>query len=223
MVNPTGETVGPFPWTLVREWFALGLVSDYAWVCPEGAETWQGLYEYPELQTLPPSEARPDGSGAGYYSSTERFRKPAQPLQHAYLRHLNCPFRTEALDFHLAQRITWQLGGVSPSLRDPEIEKEIEEESQDENFWHNDPATEKQIACLEARGVFLAPNATKGEAAALIDPASDGQRRRLSFYGTRLPRFLTKEFASRLIDRHIRKHPESEEAYQRWKQERGIV
>jgi hypothetical protein len=49
-------------------------------------------------------------------------------------------------------------------------------------------------------------------------PPSEGQLRRLRFYQIPLPRDLTKDGASYLIDDYMRQHPESEARYQAWKQ-----
>ena len=221
MVSPAGKTVGPFPWTLVRGWFALGLIPENAWACVAGEEVWQGLYEFPEVCPLEGTTIKQDSS-VTHYISTDRFRKPSTTKQHAYLQTLDCPFTTENLDWHLTSWITGQLSTLFPEKCNSAIEREIDEDSQDPNFWHSEPATAKQISYLESRGISLRADATKGEAAALIDPASEGQVRRLKFYGTRLPQYLTKRYASTLINMHIRKHPESEAKYQQWKLDNGI-
>ena len=221
LVDSHNNAVGPFPWILVREWYALSLLADKAWVCEAGQETWRGLYEFPGLFTLPPSLSSPSSS-LSHYRSAERFRKPSTPDQHAYLRRLGCPFATEHLDFHLLLSITSQLVSVFPDRCEPATAEQIEADSQDPNFWHSDPASAKQKAYLETRGIFLEPGATKGEAAALIDPASEAQVRRLNFYGVCLPHHLTKQYASTLIDTYICKHPETEERYQQWKRDNGI-
>ena len=131
------------------------------------------------------------------------------------------PFAPESFDFHLLNWLAGHLSGIFPERRDQATERQIDAEGQDPNFWHADPATDKQKAYLETQDVFLDPGATKGEAAALIDPASDAQRRRLNFYGICVPQNLTKRYASTLIDDHLKKHPESEEQYQQWKQDNG--
>ena len=62
---------------------------------------------------------------------------------------------------------------------------------------------------------------TVREASDLIDQhknkMSEGQRRRLNFYGLTYEAGITREEATELIDRYKSEHPESEVAYQRWK------
>ncbi len=221
LVGPSGETSGPFPQALVTEWFSLSLIAKDAWIYIAWEEVWKRFSDCPGIYWLSDGVCR-SGNVPHRFNSPDRYQKRSTQTQHTYLRHLGCPFATEQLDFHFADWIIHQLEGVFPWRADLAVRREIEDEGQDPNFWHADPATEKQIAYLETQDIYLDPGATKGEAAALIDPASDAQRRRLNFYGTRLPQHLTKQYASTLIDAHIRKHPESEEQYQQWKRDNGF-
>jgi hypothetical protein len=50
------------------------------------------------------------------------------------------------------------------------------------------------------------------------EPASEAQLRKLRFYGQNVARGITKGDASELIDDAMSRHPEKEDAYQRWKQ-----
>ena len=221
MVNPAGKTVGPFPWTLVREWFALKLIPDNAWVCIHGTEKWQSLYEYPEIQSLPPSQAQP-GSSTSYYASEARFHKASLPIQHEYLRVLDCPFEVKQLDYHFLLHIAEGLATCLPNRRNTLTEIQIQKSGDDPHYWKDDAATDRQIEYLATKGIYFPASATKGEASALIAPPSEGQLRRLAFYQLPLPRHLDDTEASWMIDQYIRAHPESEEQYQRWKRDNGL-
>jgi hypothetical protein len=207
---------------LVREWFALRFLQSNAWMLVLGEQEWKPLWEFSEIYLLKDGTCR-SGDASEYYNSPDRYQKPSTPSQRAYLHHLGCPFPVEDLDFHLAERLIRQISGACPFRVEPEMESQIEDERNDPNFWHCDPASEKQRAYLQTIGIHLSADATKGEAACLIDPASDAQRRRLNFYGSRLPQFLTKQYASKMIDDHIQRRPESEGPYQQWKRDNGIT
>ncbi len=93
---------------------------------------------------------------------------------------------------------------------------------EDYDDWRQAPPTPKQIQYLESIGEYLWQGATRGDASALIAPASDAQRRRLAFYGLSVPTLLSKGDASEMIDDYIAKHPESEEQYQQWKRDNDL-
>ncbi|HEV3098173.1 MAG TPA: GYF domain-containing protein [Candidatus Udaeobacter sp.] len=86
--------------------------------------------------------------------------------------------------------------------------------------WRDDPATEPQLSLLASKGIRIQPGITKGEAHDLIEAAinvvTDGQLRRLHFYGID-SNGLTKDQASDLIDQYVAEHPEAEYQYQLWK------
>jgi len=86
--------------------------------------------------------------------------------------------------------------------------------------WRDDPATEPQLRLLASKGIRIQPGITKGDAHDLIDAAinvvTDGQLRRLHFYGID-SNGLTKDQASDLIDHYVAEHPEAEYQYQLWK------
>ena len=88
-----------------------------------------------------------------------------------------------------------------------------------------EPATDKQIAYLRVLEVPVTGYLTVREASDLIDhyknKVSEGQKRRLDFYGLNYSSDLTREQATDLIDRYKSEHPESEAAYQTWKTARG--
>jgi hypothetical protein len=85
----------------------------------------------------------------------------------------------------------------------------------------DEPATEKQIAYLRVLEVAIPDYLGLREASDLIDKykdrVSDGQKRRLDFYGLKYAPNTTREEATTLIDAYKADHPESEEAYQAWK------
>ena len=85
----------------------------------------------------------------------------------------------------------------------------------------DEPATEKQIAYLKVLGAPVPKILGIREASDLIEEwknkVSDAQKRRLDFYGLAYDPNITREQANALIDRYKAAHPESEEAYQKWK------
>jgi hypothetical protein len=95
--------------------------------------------------------------------------------------------------------------------------------------WAHKPATPKQLKYLHDLGVQFRSDILAGEASNLIDehiqthpePITDGQRRRLKFYGI-AEDGLTRYAASQAIDRYIGENPESEIAYQQWKVAQGL-
>jgi hypothetical protein len=89
----------------------------------------------------------------------------------------------------------------------------------------DEPATDKQIAYLKVLEVPIEDYLSVREASDLIDQyrnrVSEGQKRRLSFYGLSYAPDITREEATELIDRYKSEHPESEAAYQAWKASRA--
>lgn len=90
--------------------------------------------------------------------------------------------------------------------------------------WRGVPATEAQLEYLAKLDVDVPRGITKGEASDLIDVrvngVSDGQRRRLKFYGLEVP--TSKRRASEMIDAFMSAHPEVEEQYQQWKRDNDL-
>jgi hypothetical protein len=114
----------------------------------------------------------------------------------------------------LLAHIIWSLSCEFPDRIDPAVATQVEEASD----WHNDPATDRQITYLQSVGVAIEHGLTKGRACQLIDgEPTEGQLRRLRFYGIPPSPYLTKQEASEVIDDYIAQHPESEEKYQAWK------
>jgi hypothetical protein len=91
----------------------------------------------------------------------------------------------------------------------------------------DEPATDKQIAYLRVLEVPIEDYLSVREASDLIDHyknrVSEGQKRRLGFYGLSYAPDITREEATELIDRYKSEHPESEDAYQAWKAARGAA
>ena len=124
---------------------------------------------------------------------------------------------------YLARHIIGHLAAAFPDRVDAATQSQIDRETDEVTDWRNEPATDRQIQYLASIDVEIEPNMTKGRASQLIDPPSEGQVRRLRFYAIPLPRYLTKDAASDLIDTYVRAHPETEEAYQAWKLQHGIA
>lgn len=91
----------------------------------------------------------------------------------------------------------------------------------------DEPATEKQIAYLKVLEVPIPDYLGIREASDLIDKwksrMSEGQKRRLDFYGLKYAPNITREQATNLIDVYKAEHPESEAAYQAWKTQNNIA
>jgi len=114
----------------------------------------------------------------------------------------------------LLSHIIWSLSCQFPERVDQAVAAQVGDASD----WHNDPATNRQINYLRSIGVSIEDGPTKGRACQLIGrEATEGQLRRLRFYGVTPSPYLTKEEASELIDGYKTQHPESEEQYQTWK------
>ena len=113
--------------------------------------------------------------------------------------------------------------GILQTLR-PELKNEVESWASNEESLGRipsarpDDATPKQTEYLRSIGHTVSGQITRKEAQRLITGApTEGQLRRLKFYGVPLSADANKEDASYAIDRYIREHPESEGSYQAWK------
>lgn len=89
--------------------------------------------------------------------------------------------------------------------------------------WAHEPATEKQKSYLRDMSIPFPGDLLAGEASNLIgegvrekSAVTEGQQRRLRFYGVNSTGFDKFE-AMHAIDDYKAAHPESEAAYQRWK------
>lgn len=91
----------------------------------------------------------------------------------------------------------------------------------------DEPATAKQISFLKVLGAPIPNSLGIREASDLIEEwknrVSDGQKRRLDFYGLAYAADITREQATALIDDYKKTHPESEAAYQEWKAKNDVV
>ena len=204
---------GPFKWTLVREWIALGLVPRDALVRTAPDEASVRIENIEQLFTCPQGVL----DTSAYYQSAGRTRVPSAPRQHSYLVSLGCPFETAHLDKHLTWRVISDLEVAFPERATQDERAACEEEF--DRAYREGPATEKQVAYLTSIGVDGASSMSKAEASRLISgPPSEGQLRRLQFYKITVSPRLTKDEASILIETYVRDHPESEAQYQAWKQ-----
>ena len=219
LVDTDGHTAGPFAWTLIREWVALALLSSESPVLSEGDSAWKKIADFPELRQLPKSLAT-QGRFFRDCLSDDRLKLPSLSCQHSYAKALGCPFEPDQIDRHVLSHIIWSLSCEFPDRVDPVVAADVEDASD----WHNDPAADPQINYLRSIGVSVEAGLTKGRACQLIDgEPTEGQLRRLTFYGIKLTRYLTKTDASELIDSYVTQHPESEEQYQAWKLSRSSV
>ena len=213
LVDSDGHTAGPFALTLIREWVALTLLSSDSPVSLEGDSAWKKVADFPELLQLPKSLAT-DGRFFRDCLSDDRLKLPSLSCQHSYAKALGCPFEPEQIDRHVLSYIIWSLSCQFPERVDPAVAADAEDASD----WQNDPATDRQISYLRSNGVSIEAGLTKGRVSQLIEgEPTEGQLRRLKFYGIKLTRYLTKKDASELIDSYKAQHPESEEQYQAWK------
>lgn len=136
----------------------------------------------------------------------------------------------EAVDFLLEKEEDWP-NDMSVSKfarvmvqRYPELRFEWTGNVENE-AGQDEPATDKQIAYLRVLEVPIEDYLSVREASDLIDQyrnrVSEGQKRRLNFYGFSYAPDITREEATELIDRYKSEHPESETAYQAWKASQG--
>ena len=268
LVDQNNEPAGPFSWTHVREWFAIGLLGPKSLVCQDGADSWREISEFHELCSLPPSLASPTSDLSVFL---QRERKPLCTQRRSLLERAGNPFPVELVDDDLALRIAKRLSADFPGRVDGDLR--VAEEPHD---WREAGASDAQLVFICALTDDLLPrylpgtatwaqlllirdmaenplslgrheglaekqlefirdweencrmSLTKGEASDLIDflkavqdPPTEGQIRRLSFYGIAVSD-LSKHSAMERIDAFKTSHPESEQKYQRWKAENGL-
>ena len=226
LVGLNGAVIGPMSWTVARNWIGMGFLDPRAPVLVNGKEPWTTLGELDGLL-----ERVAGAQAAGDRLNDPSRKKFAAPEKyHEWAASLGCPFWTQHIDWEfLLERVLAILAEIASSLGNPcvsEIRKEIEyyrDYTKRPGYadWHDEPATEAQVACIQRMGVGFEPEITKGRAHQLISgEPTEGQLRRLSFYRIELPKFATKDEVAFLIDEYKHNHQESEEAYQRWKGER---
>jgi hypothetical protein len=147
-----------------------------------------------------------------------RHDKQEQLLEYCH-RHSKIPpvsgFYLETMLVELQSRSPALFHEMSPAHILSTLEK-----SHPMHSWRDDPASDAQKRLLQSKSVRFDPRITKGQAYDLIGPlldaATEGQVRRLKFYGISTER-VTKSEACDLIDDYIAVHPDSENDYQRWK------
>ncbi len=135
----------------------------------------------------------------------------------------------EAVDFLLENEETWPNDMSAEKFarvmvqRYPELRFEWTGNAESEAGL-DEPATDRQIAYLKVLEVPIEDYLSVREASDLIDQykdrVSEGQKRRLNFYGLSYSAETTRDEATELIDRYKSEHPESEAAYQAWKASR---
>lgn len=97
----------------------------------------------------------------------------------------------------------------------------------------DEPATAAQLDLLRELGAKPPAGITKKLATKFISTLirarewersmpSEGQKRRLQFYGIDCSARWSRDDAGRIIDQYIKEHPESERAYHQWKRSQGI-
>lgn len=212
-----GIECGPFRWTEVREWVGIGYFTADDEVRIADQTEWMRIEVLPTLLKMPPSTVRNDSFN--YVRSMASDRLPVGPRAAAYLKVLGCPVHPTRLNPYTANR--WV--GILQVLR-PHLKNEVEDwASHQESHGRTplaspDQASPKQIAYLRSLGHVVRDGISKQEVERLFSgPPTEGQLRRLKFYGISLPVDASKDDAAIAIDRHVREHPESETAYQLWK------
>lgn len=137
------------------------------------------------------------------------------PRATKYLKTLGCPIPLDRLN-----RATARSWAGTLEAKYPDRANEVEYWATKEEAFGETPTalptdpTLKQIKYLRSIGTELPPGTTRRDASRLIGgEATDGQIRRLRFYGI-YEENLSKEEATSLIDAYRREHPDSEAAYQ---------
>lgn len=209
-----GAACGPFRWTAVREWVAVGyFTADDAVRLAEVTE-WTAIGGIPELMATPPGNETNEALTALRRRASEK--KAIAPRTEAYLKRLGCPVRPERLNPYTAFLWVRTMEELNPPQADATERWAAGEASNDRahSATEND-ATPAQIETLRAKGIAVPVGLTRLQAQRLISgPPTEGQLRRIQFYGIPLPEGAGKDEASDLIDRHIRENWDSEEAYQ---------
>ncbi|MBI4626781.1 MAG: DUF4339 domain-containing protein [Verrucomicrobia bacterium] len=209
-----GNACGPFRWTAIREWVAVGYFTPDDQVRFDGETDWRPIGTMPELLATPPGFDTNEALHELQHRARET--KAVGPRAAAYLNLLGCPVRPQRLNPYTAFQWVRILEELKPRLANATERWAAEEESfgRAPSASPND-ATPAQIEQLRALGCDVPGKLTRLEAHRLISgPPTEGQLRRLRFYGIALPEGACKADASELIDRYVREHWETEEAYQ---------
>lgn len=209
-----GAACGPFRWTAVREWVAVGYFTADDAVRLADVTEWTAIGGIPELMATPPGNETNEALTALRRRASEK--KAIAPRTEAYLKRLGCPVRPERLNPYTAFLWVRTMEELNPQHADATERWAAEEASNGRahSATEND-ATPAQIETLRAKGIAISVGLTRLQAQRLISgPPTEGQLRRIQFYGITLPEGAGKDEASDLIDRHIRENWDSEEAYQ---------
>jgi hypothetical protein len=209
-----GTACGPFRWTAVREWVAIGYFTPADEVRLVDEAAWTRIETLPELVPTP----------SGYYTNEPlnfaqeraREKKVIGARAAAYLQRLGCPVPPPRLNPYTALQWVKILEELRPHLADATESWAAEEEANDRvpSASPRD-ATREQIEFLRSAGHDVPVTLTRLDARRLLSgPPTEGQLRRLRFYGVTLPVGACKAEASEQIDRYMREHWETEEAYQ---------
>lgn len=219
IVGADGEAAGPYGCTYVRDWKSYGLLGDRSLICKVGTEEWVQASTIPELCTQTESHMNTINAVLA------RERKPISDLRRAALRDVKSPFPEELIDDELAERLINELVDLKSYTENVRkvINPQIERATNGKTQWREEPAaTDKQIRYIIGLGGKVHDGMTIGEAGKIIDflltnPITEGQIRRLTFYGYSDFEGMSKTDATKAIDAFIRTHPESEDRYQLWK------
>jgi hypothetical protein len=149
---------------------------------------------------------------------TNLVAKRTEFLQYCTATEKRCPLSPFDLEMHL-EGLQEQMGEGFEALEPYELYRILDNYRQPRG-WEADPISDAQKRLLLSKHIPVSSDMTKGEASDLIgqilDGATEGQIRRLNFYGID-PDHVTKKEACILIDDYIAKNPDSENDYQRWK------
>ncbi len=163
LVGTDDQAAGPFAWTHVREWFAIGLLGSKSLVCIQGGEAWTEVSHHPDLCTLTKSLADPASDLSAFLS---RKRTVLSPRRREMLQRICNPFPLELIDDELALWLLRALAKDFPGKVDQDIAAEIQPPTPPD--WRSDPASDAQKLWLTDFGLSPAPKLTKGEASDLI-------------------------------------------------------
>jgi len=235
---------GPFPPGEVQRMLRDGQITDAALVWREGLTEWQPINSVlPRLASIRQKEylkflGEPVQRGLTFEEAQQRLDalvadNPAKKLAldrwdvlaekrdevASYFKRaeMKCPVS----DFEIVSTLE-SIQATDPerfaSIPSYEIARFFKAH-RDHRSWEDDEPTEAQKAVLRSKRIPY-EGITKGQASELINTiynaATEGQVRRLSFYGIN-SEGLTKKEACLIIDDYIASHPDAENDYQRWK------
>lgn len=204
---------GPLPWTKVRDWVSEGFLLPSDEMRLDGDEQWVLINSDPDVGN-PKKGFMRDAKGSEWAEWLGK-KESLGPRATSYLKTLGCPIPLDRLN-----RATARNWAGTLEAKYPDRANEVEYWATKEEAFGETPTalptdpTLKQIKYLRSIGTELPSGTTRRDANRLIGgEATDGQTRRLRFYGIYEDN-LSKEEATSLIDAYIRKHPGSEAAYQ---------